>query len=192
MTERLRKVSRQVIGRLPKQVRAKLNDYWQSKTAIPAFGIEAKPAPVFVLDSNFGQANTDGALLRQVGVCEENGTLFRFERVVFSSSPTQVLEQVIAHELAHAYVAALGALPQFPPECLKEVMADCTDYPVNLVPEEATVRCLTALWGFAERMEWWFVALADYPSDPVGYFRRHLAKIEEARQEFVTRCKLTG
>jgi len=184
----LEKISQDVIRRLPKSVRLKIQNHWQSRTVVPGPGREPIPAPAYVLDTNFcGGEGLDGVTYRQAAASREQGTLFAFELIVACTAPRQVIEQLVAHEFAHAYIAALGFLPQFSPECIEEIKADCTGYPAEQIQEEATVRCLTALWGFAECSEWWFFALERCSSNPVGHFKEHLWRIEKWRRELAAR-----
>jgi hypothetical protein len=101
--ERFARGFRKTWRRLGKDVRRSLTDYWRDPDIV-YMGLQLVFPTIEVLDDWSGR--NEG----EAGVCKLNGHLFRFLAPLVDAMPDDILATLIAHELAHAYRAAVGIL----------------------------------------------------------------------------------
>jgi hypothetical protein len=127
---------------------------------------------MFILDTNF----TLKGFTDRASAMTSDGVVFVFERRLVLTAPDEVVQAVIAHELAHAiffikYISMGLELPDrhLPTPDLHSTFAE---YPVESRHEEDLVNEMIAQWGYNDRLlELCEIALEDSPKDVTRYYR---------------------
>jgi hypothetical protein len=172
-----------VVDAIPKPDRELLRSYWRgAKEATHPFVGTKHPAPLFLVASNFA---VPPMTERATGMMTSGGCCFVFEGRLVHTAPGEVVQSVIAHELAHGLIYAkyhsqklsLPA-PTFPSN-EKEQERQFEAYPQAKRHEESLVGEILTKWGFVQYLlEYWEIAIEDAPHDPHSLYStlKRLAK----------------
>ncbi len=162
-----------VLCRIPEPDWALLQTHWRmEKEAIHPFEGTKYPAPLFILDTNF---SAGGMKDRASGMASSNGCCFVFEERLVYSAPGEVVQSIIAHELAHAWIHAKYHSQNLPLPPLihsgNEQKRSLEAYPEAEWHEEWLVDEIVTRWGFPKYLlEAWEVAVQDAPKDPRSHY----------------------
>lgn len=160
-----------VIDRIPKEDSELLEKHWQATMAVHPFLGTKHIAPLFIMETNFTSGSTPG---RSTGMSSD-GCCFTFETRLVCSAPGEVVQSIIAHELAHAviHVKYLARGLELPMVTLPmpRGFSKPEEYPEDQRHEESLVHEMVFRWGFREEsLELWEVALE---GDAKGAFERY-------------------
>lgn len=161
-----------VIATIPAGDREVILNHWRdTKEAIHPFKGTRHPSPLFILDTNF----TSGEVVyRASAMMASNGCAFVFEVRLVYTAPGEVVQGLIAHELAHAWIfAKYHAQNLLLPELSGSSATILEEYQIDDRPEELLVDEIVRRWGYNQHLlELWEIAVEDYPKDPSGYYER--------------------
>ena len=162
-----------VLSRIPEPDRSLLQAHWRmEKEAIHPFDGTKRPAPLFMLDTDFigsGMKERASAMASRTGCC------FVFEYRLVYTAPGEVVQCVIAHELAHAWIYAKYHSQNLPLPPLiysgDDQKRPLAAYAEATRHEEWLVDEIVTRWGFSKYMlEIWEVAVQDAPKDPRSHY----------------------
>ena len=162
-----------VLDRIPKQDRELLQAHWlREKDAVHPFQGTKHPAPLFITKTNF---KGGGMEERLTGMMASKGCCFVFEGKFVYTAPGEVVQSVIAHELAHAWIYAKYHSQNLPLPpltlCSDEQERRLEAYPHASRHEEWFVDEIVTKWGFLQYLlEFWEIAIEDAPKDPNTHY----------------------
>jgi len=162
-----------VLNAIPANEREELQSYWQAaKEATHPFDGTRHPAPMFLVLSNFTSGDMQE---RATGMMCSNGCGYVFEGKLVFTAPGEVVQSVVAHELAHGWLYAKYHSQKLPlPELTvpkEKQLRSLEAYSQDNQHEEWLVDETLVRWGFdSHLLEFWEVAMEDAPNDPSGHY----------------------
>lgn len=159
-----------VIEAIPVQDREVILNHWRiNNEAIHPFQGTSHPSPLIIVESNF---TSNSATDRASGMVGSKGCAFVFEAKLVHTAPGEVVQAVIAHELAHAWIFAKYHSNRIPlPELTGSSARKLEEYRTEAHHEEWLVDEIVERWGYNQHLlEFWEIAVEDCPSNPSGYY----------------------
>lgn len=162
-----------VLDRMPREEVELLKSHWATvKSTVHPLAKTRHPAPLFLVLTDIRISEMTE---RITGMATSDGCCFGFESRLVYTAPGEVVQGVIAHELAHGWIHAKYHVKNLALPLLKspetEQARHFDSYLESRRHEEALVHETTSRWGFPQHfLELWGLAIEDAPTDPSKHY----------------------